>query len=38
MRDLHKVLSQQFGIVFQDEKLLETAFTHTSYLSLSERA
>ena len=31
MRDLHKVLSQQFGIVFQDEKLLETAFTHTSY-------
>ena len=31
MRDLHKVLSQQFGIVFRDEKLLETAFTHTSY-------
>ena len=31
MKDLHKVLSQQFGIVFQDEKLLETAFTHTSY-------
>ncbi len=31
MRDLHKVLSQQFEIVFQDEKLLETAFTHTSY-------
>ena len=31
MRDLHKVLSKQFGIVFQDEKLLETAFTHTSY-------
>ena len=31
MRDLHKVLSKQFGIVFQNEKLLETAFTHTSY-------
>ena len=31
MKDLHKVLSQQFEIVFQDEKLLETAFTHTSY-------
>lgn len=31
MRDLHKVLNQQFGIAFQDEQLLETAFTHTSY-------
>ncbi|VEE82268.1 RNase III: ribonuclease III [Streptococcus milleri] len=31
MRDLHKVLSKQFGIVFQNERLLETAFTHTSY-------
>ncbi|MFR7397261.1 MAG: ribonuclease III [Streptococcus constellatus] len=31
MRDLHKGLSKQFGIVFQNERLLETAFTHTSY-------
>ncbi|WP_195405554.1 ribonuclease III [Streptococcus constellatus] len=31
MRDLHKVLSKKFGIVFQNERLLETAFTHTSY-------
>ena len=31
MRGLHKVLSKQFGIVFQNERLLETAFTHTSY-------
>ncbi|WP_219122810.1 ribonuclease III [Streptococcus constellatus] len=31
MRDLHKVLSKQFGVVFQNERLLETAFTHTSY-------
>lgn len=31
MRDLHTVLSKQFGIVFQNERLLETAFTHTSY-------
>lgn len=31
MRDLHKVLSKQFGILFQNERLLETAFTHTSY-------
>lgn len=31
MENLKKALLKQFGLVFADETLLETAFTHTSY-------
>ncbi|EHJ52411.1 ribonuclease III [Streptococcus macacae] len=31
MKTLEDKLANQFGIVFADKKLLETAFTHTSY-------
>ena len=31
MENLKKALLEQFDLVFSDETLLETAFTHTSY-------
>ena len=31
MQALDTKLQQDFGIVFEDKTLLETAFTHTSY-------
>lgn len=31
MQALYQLLDRRFGIVFQDQSLLETAFTHTSY-------
>ena len=31
MKNLKKALLEQFALVFADETLLETAFTHTSY-------
>ena len=31
MKELQTVLKKRFAIEFADKKLLETAFTHTSY-------
>ena len=31
MEKLHQALLERFNIVFNQEELLETAFTHTSY-------
>ncbi len=33
MKELQTVLKNHFAIEFTDKKLLETAFTHTSYVN-----